>query len=151
MSALREGEPHGPVPRERPFNSPYTLQGPPQHPGALAGPQKRLRCAQNSGRCQHWPGSRDPGWRDQGRRPLPHLHLHTQAVEEMSREGQAIHGCECGVNPAWGGRDVAGPSQRSQAGLSATAWPDPSQCELGIFQRAPVHPGWLPPHTLPTV
>lgn len=33
---------------------------------------------------------------------LPHLHLHTQAVEEMSREGQAVHGRECGINPAWG-------------------------------------------------
>lgn len=33
MSALSEGEPHGPVPRERPFNSPYTSKGHPSTPG----------------------------------------------------------------------------------------------------------------------
>lgn len=31
---------------------------------------------------------------------LPHLHLHTEAVEEVSSEGQAVHGRECGVYPA---------------------------------------------------
>lgn len=38
---------------------------------------------------------------------LPHLHLHAQAVQKMSREGQAVHGCKCGINPAWGDRDGA--------------------------------------------
>lgn len=80
---------------------------------------------------------------------LPHLHLHAQAVEEMSREGQAVHRCERGVNPAWRGRDVASPSARSQAGLTAAAWPDPGQHELGIFQPALVPPSTLAgcPHT----
>lgn len=50
---------------------------------------------------------------------LPHLHLHTQAVEEMSREGQAVHGGQSGVNPACGDRDEATSSQRAHARLSA--------------------------------
>lgn len=45
----------------------------------------------------------DPAWGSpEAGMALPHLHLHTQAVEEMSREGQAVHGRECGINPAWG-------------------------------------------------
>lgn len=31
---------------------------------------------------------------------LPHLHLYTQAVEKVSREGQAVHRGERGINPA---------------------------------------------------
>lgn len=50
---------------------------------------------------------------------LPHLHLHTQAVEEMSCEGQAVHRRQSGVNPACGDRDEATSSQHSHARLVA--------------------------------
>lgn len=78
---------------------------------------------------------------------LPHLHLHAQAVQEVSREGQAVHGRERGIDPACGGhtwlalhgaltpgsRPLPGPTPMSQHGLStpvhleppkgALAWP----------------------------
>lgn len=71
---------------------------------------------------------------ESGRRvALPHLHLHAQAVQEVPREGQAVHGRECGVDPAcgrhaWlvlhgaltpGSRPLPGPTLMSQSGLSA--------------------------------
>lgn len=60
--------------------------------------------AQPFGSCCHTDGGDRARWSPGASVALPHLHLHAQAVEEVSREGQAVHGRERGVNPAWGDR-----------------------------------------------
>lgn len=55
--------------------------------------------AQEEGASCWWGGTLPSGARGP-RAALPHLHLHAQAVEEMSREGQAVHRRERGINPA---------------------------------------------------
>lgn len=84
------GRNHGPPPMEEANDVPWT-QGRCRYTGLAAGTL---------------PGG------TQASVALPHLHLHTQAVEEMSREGQAVHRRERGINPAWGHREVASPSWR---------------------------------------
>lgn len=79
------------------------------------------------GRWHHTDGGDPAWWSPEAGMALPHLHLHTQAVEEMSREGQAVHGRECGINPAWGRqmwlalRGVLTPGSRWLPGLPGPA------------------------------
>lgn len=84
-----------------------------------------------------------------GANALPHLHLHAQAVEEMTSEGQAVHWGERGINPAWeretGTQLVSTPQDIPQkafcgAAPSQTPWgKGPCQRCSGLFGPDPHH------------